>query len=264
MTTENNNMTTEIDTTGGTALASYASAANRFAQVAGNMGASEGAFMKFDGNSGTFSFGTDQEELEHGTHLAANIAEVSRGHICWVDGEVKEEVMGSILAGDPPNQGSLHDYGPYQTYPDGTKDGWSEQVVLTFRNPEDGEKYTFKTTSKSGLRAVANLIRDYGKLFKTHPNDTPVVELGANSFVPKNNKKVGKKYAPDFKITAWLTPAEIEKMADAAQAAADDAEEDGASNASNYEAPAKTPDTSEAAETAADPASSTGRRAKRF
>ena len=257
-------MTTEIATTGNTSLATAGATANRFAQVAGNMGASEGAFMKFDGNSGTFSYGSDQDELEHGTQLAAHMTDLSRGHICWVDGEVKEEVMIGILAGDPPAQHTLTDYGPYQTYPDGTKDGWSEQVVLTFRNTEDGEKYTFKSTSKSGLRAVANLIRDYGKLFKTHPNDTPVVELGANSFVPKNNKKVGKKYAPDFKIVGWLTPAQVEKLDDTAQAAADDAQENGADDASNYQEQAAETPASEEKEAPAEPAAAGTRRAKRF
>jgi hypothetical protein len=198
---------------------------NPFLDAAEDMGASSGAlFMKFDGNKGEYSFGKDQEELELGTRLAMNHRELKRGWICWKDGEVQGEVMVRIMDGPPPSKSSLEDHGPY----DDDKDGWREQSSVQFRDIESGEEFLFKTSSKGGRIAVANLVRDFGKEFAKHPNELAIVELQNVSFDAKDEKgkKLGKKYAPVFKVAAWESEEALIAKFEAANAAEEDAKEE--------------------------------------
>lgn len=176
---------------------------NPFLDAADDMGAASGLlFTKFDGNVGKFSFGKDGDELELGTRVAINPSEFKAGYICWKDGSVQEEIMVRITEGKPPAKGSLTDYGPYTD----EQDGWSEQSSMTFRDIESGDEYQYKTSSKSGRIAIANLIRDYGKAFQRFPRKLAIVELGNTSFEATNKqtgKKLGKKFAPVFKIVDW-------------------------------------------------------------
>lgn len=176
---------------------------NPFLDAADDMGASSGLlYTKFDGNTGVFSFGKDGDELNLGTRVAINPSEFKAGWICWKDGSVMEEIMVRITEGKPPAKGALTDYGPY----DDEQDGWSEQSSMQFRDIETGDEFQYKTSSKSGRIAIANLIRDYGKAFQRHPGQLAIVELGNTSFEATNKKtgkKLGKKFAPVFKIVDW-------------------------------------------------------------
>lgn len=197
---------------------------NPFLDAAEDMGASSGGqYLKFDGNTGIFSYGKDQEELPKGTRVAVNPNEFKNGWICWKDGEVQEEIMVRVVDGKPPVKGELRDHGPYED----DKDGWREQASTQFRDIETGEEYLFKTSSKGGRISVGNLVRDYGKSFTMHPGELAIVELQNTAFDakdPKNGKKLGRKYAPVFKIVDWQSEqALIDKFA-AAEAASDEAE----------------------------------------
>jgi len=169
-------------------------------------------FLKFDGNNGEYTYGSAREELPLGSQLAVNMASYSVGFICWKDGQVVDEVMVPIVSGKGVNRSDLTDHGPYKTYADGTKDGWSEQRSVDFKGVEDGTDYQFKTTSKSGLIALGNLLRDFAKAVKLHDGEVPIVEASRNEFTPKNVRGGDntKKYAPAFKITAWAPESEIE------------------------------------------------------
>lgn len=279
----------EMTTTANNSLANF-SGADPFASAARDMGAKDnGTFLKFSGNTGDFTYGPadNSEELAHGTQLVINMAAIERGHICWKDSEVVDEVMVNILAGNPPAQSSLEDHGPYEKYPDGTEDGWSEQTAAVFRDLESGQAFTFKTTSGSGLKGLGALLNDFSKVYKNHPGDYPVVELGANGFIPKKNKKVGKKYAPVFKIVGWIAGAEYDALVAQGDAAKEAAQSEGAGDAggegddtnqgagaddpSNYADAGATvtkvetkPAAAVKEEPKADTAAPAGRRAKRF
>lgn len=201
---------------GGGALAAYGAGKNAFDDAASDLGAGGGAFLKFNGNTGDFTFGAEGDEIPHGTQLAVQMDGFARGFICWVEGDVVEEVMVKVVDGKPPLQSDLADHGPYEKHDDGTQDGWSEQARVTFISLEDGETYVYKTSSKSGLRALGNLLRDFARQMRSHPDALPVAEFGATSFIPKNNKKIGKKYAPSFKLVGWVQQEEIDALADGA------------------------------------------------
>lgn len=255
-------MANDLVTTAGNAVATPGGY-NPFLEAADEMGASSGAkFLKFSGNTGEYTYGSDDEELEYGTRLAVNPSEFKRGWICWDDGEVQDEIMVRVTEGKPPAKHELEDHGPYTN----DNDGWSEQSSAAFRDVETGEEFLYKTSSKSGRMALANLVRDYGKAFQMNPGKLPVIELDATSFTPKKApKSAGKKYAPTFKIVEWVSEAElIAKFADGDVPEDDEVDyegdEDGDDGAEEEEVEKAKPKKAEP-----EPAPATGgRRARKF
>lgn len=195
----------EVATKNTNALAAYGSGGNPFVQAGEELGGSGGKFLKFNANTGEFVFGQDQDELPHGSKLSALMDTASRGFICWVGEEVIDEVMVRVIDGHPPRESELEEHGPY----DGD-DGWSEQVKIDFKDP-DGEVFVFKSSSKAAARAFGTLLKEYGRQYKNHPDEYPIVELGASSYMPKE-KKHGKKYAPIFKIVGWVSTEELDSL----------------------------------------------------
>lgn len=193
-------MSNALTTRGTTALAT-AGAVDPFAAAADDMGASGAVYMKFNGNTGEYSFGAEAEELPEGTRLAVNMRNFRRGYICWKDEEVVDEIMVKVIDGNPPAEHQLPDHGPYSDDPD-DNEGWSEQAAVDFRSVEDGREFVFKTSSKSGRRALGQLLKDYARQYKVHEGELPIIELATQSWMPKE-KKHGKKYSPVFKIVDW-------------------------------------------------------------
>ena len=218
----------EVATTGGGLLERYKQGHNPFLDDAG---AEEffGSFLKFNGNNGDFTYGEDYaEELEHGSELLLNMETAMHGYICWVDGEVVDEVNVLISSGKSlPDVDDLEDHGPYAKNDDGTEDGWQEQYVFHFFHEKTEEGFTLKLSSRSGVRAAKNLVRAYGKSFGVKIGDdgdiqVPVVEIGSTSFDVKDrktgkiNKKAGKKHAPLLKIVDWVDKSEVADCFEAA------------------------------------------------
>ena len=231
-------MANELTTTApGGAVAHYTGGADWGAEARAT-GGSNAKFLKFNGNTGDFTYGTEQTELPHGEQLAADMASYARGFICWVDGEVVDEEMVRVVDGPAPRKGSLTDHGPYETHADGTKDGWAEQHKVTFVHVESGEAYEFKTTSSSGVRSMGALLAAYAKEYKTHPTEAPVFELGHVTFEVKAVKRAGKKHAPVFKLVGWMPLAEVQAML---EGSADDDDAGDADDESNYEPAAAAP-----------------------
>jgi hypothetical protein len=177
-----------------------------FKQAGDEMAGSFGTYLKFNGNSGEYTFGAEQEELPHGTELVVDMNSFRRGWICWKDEEVIDEVMTRVIDGPPPEKSALADHGPY-VESDDKKEGWAEQAAISFKS-RDGQDFIFKPTSRSALRALGLLLKDYGKDYKNHPGELPIITLSAGSFIPKN-KKWGKKYNPILKITSWVNEEEL-------------------------------------------------------
>jgi hypothetical protein len=73
---------------------------------------------------------------------------------------------------------------------------------------EAGLKLNFKGSSGSSVRGVRKLSGAFGKLFREHQGEFPVIELSAEQFAAKE-KKYGKKYAPIFTIKGWISEDEL-------------------------------------------------------
>lgn len=170
------------------------------------------AFMKFDGNTGDYSYGADDEELPLGTRLAMNPRSYQRGYVIWVDGEVVYEEM-TPLGTPQPTKNSLPDHGPY-----GEDDGPVEQYVIDFKMIDEPHvEMIFQANNSSKRRALAALLKDFGNLFRTHPGQVPIVEIDEREFETtggkdkdgKTSKRKYRKHAPSFKIVDWMDEADL-------------------------------------------------------
>jgi hypothetical protein len=196
----------------GQGLSVYEAPDNPWAEAAASV--EGGAYLKFNGNTGEFTYGADDVALEYGSQVVADLFNVSFGWICWKDGDPVEETLVKILDGKPPLEHNLTDHGPY----DSEDDGWREatalpMILLTNGDGDDadaeaGLKLNFKGSSGSAVRGVRKLSGAFGKLFREHQNEFPVIELSAEQFAAKE-KKYGKKYAPIFTIKGWISEDEL-------------------------------------------------------
>lgn len=78
-------------------------------------------------------------------------------------------------------------------------DPWLHQQMIVLQNTETQELFTFSTSSKTGRRAVGNLLRHYTRMRKTRPDELPVVRLGTGGFEHKD-KRVGFVDVPVFVV----------------------------------------------------------------
>ena len=225
---------TKADGAAKAALVMFEEGKNPFLDAAAGDVEYFGQFLKFSGNDGTFTYGEDQDELDPGSLLLCNMLLAQHGWICWVEGEVADEVNHVIAEGRPfPDEEDLKDHGPYKEYKDGTKDGWQEQYILYFFSEELNEGFTLKISNASGRRSVRKLLKAYGQKAPLQVgndglNMIPVIELDTTSFPIKDedgkiNKKAGKKHAPVFKIVDW---AEFSEVGDLFQAADETGEDE--------------------------------------
>jgi len=82
------------------------------------------------------------------------------------------------------------------------RDPWQRTNYLLCKGLNDGELYTFTTSSKGGLDAVARLCKDYAPFMATKPNEWPVIEIGTDSYAHPN-KDFGRIKVPTFKIAGF-------------------------------------------------------------
>jgi hypothetical protein len=188
------------------------SAYDPFAMAGDDMAGGNSVYAKFNGNSGEFTYGSAATEIDQNERMAANVAGARRGFICWKESEVVEEIMVQIIQGPPPLENTLTDHGPYQKNADGSEDGWSAQFAIDFRllgEDHDGIEITYKTSTKSAMRPLGDLVKQYSREYKNNPGCVPIVEFSKGSYMPKD-KKIGKKFYPVFKIVEWIPEDELE------------------------------------------------------
>lgn len=195
----------------GNGLSVYEAPDNPWAEAAASV--DQGAYLKFNGNTGEFTYGADDNELPYGSQIVADMFSVAFGWICWKDGDPVEEVLVKVLDGKPPLEHTLTDHGPY----DEDGDGWREStsvpmVLLEFGDKGEetdiGLRMLFKGSSASTVRGVRKLSGAFGKLFREKQGMLPVIEIDAEQFQARE-KKHGKKYAPIFKIVGWISDEEL-------------------------------------------------------
>ncbi len=172
-----------------------------------------GTYLKFNGNDGRWSFGQDDEDLPEGSRVVGDMDSMAYGWTCWVEGNVEEETYTGIHDGKPLPEHQLTDYGPYDD-----DDGWRESaklsLVLESYGDDDqdeavGTALLWKTSTGGQVRQIRKLAGAYGKVFAQHPGEFPIIELGAESYAPKNKKHGKKKFSPTLKIVGWMTDAEL-------------------------------------------------------
>jgi hypothetical protein len=79
------------------------------------------------------------------------------------------------------------------------EDPWQHQNAIVLQNTETRELYTFATTSKTGRRAVGNLLKHYDRMRRDSTNELPVVRLKAGGFNHRDDR-IGWVHVPVFVI----------------------------------------------------------------
>jgi hypothetical protein len=185
------------------AIAIYEGSDNPWADI--GLSVESGAFLNFNGNTGEITFGSESNSLGDNSSVVADLMGMAVGWICWKNSEPVEEVLVPVTQGKPPLEHELKDHGPYG-------DGWREAISLPMivesvaGDPNHefvGTKLLFKTSTGGAVRSTKKLSGAFGKLFREHLGEMPIVEISTESYTPRD-KKFGKKYAINFKIVDWI------------------------------------------------------------
>ena len=120
------------------------------------------------------------------------------------DGTPPERHMG-LLYGDVfimPARETLGDMDPAD-WPAGLsgapEDPWRHFMFLVLQNTASGEMHTFSTSSKTGRRAVGNLLRHYERLKRSSADELPIVRLKAGGFQHRD-ERIGFVPTPVFGV----------------------------------------------------------------
>jgi hypothetical protein len=194
---------TSLAPAGGNAFEAYGQAVSQRSIV--------GKLLKF--SKGDYLVGENNEDMPEGTELIANMDELMVGWIKWQDNKPAEQIMGRVSDGyQAPRRTDLGDNNKddWETDDQGQlRDPWQFSNYLILKEPgEDGELYTFATSSKGGLNAIGELCKSYGKAMRQRPDDLPVVTLKVGSY-QHSNKSFGRIKFPIFELTGWAPRVEF-------------------------------------------------------
>ena len=125
--------------------------------------------------------------------------------VSWVkfngEGEPPTRIGGLLYQGFvlPPRE-QLDDTDP-RDWPIGLsgkpEDPWKHEQMIVLRRPATLELLTFSTMSKTGRRAVGNLLRHYDRLQVSNPGAFPVVRLKPGGY---QDSRYGWVHTPMFVV----------------------------------------------------------------
>lgn len=167
-----------------------------------------GQLLKF--SKGDWLAGEDQEEIEAGTQLVADMESLSIGWVRWQDNKPDQQIMGLVKdMYRPPLRATLgdHDEEKWETDNNGNpRDPWQFSNYLVLKLPgetaDEENLFTFATSSKGGLGAVGELCKVYGKAMRSRPDEFPIVALQVDSYMHPN-KEFGRIKFPIFEVVGW-------------------------------------------------------------
>jgi hypothetical protein len=193
----NETTSTDVAQVGDNPYTAYANAA-----LAHNL---TGTLLKF--SKGDYLAGQDNREIAVGTRLVANMDSYTIGWVRWSNGRPTEQLMGRVVdCFKPARRNDLgdNDSDLWETDDKGApRDPWQFTNNLVLADPENGELFTFSTSSLGGRRAIEKLCLLYGRELPRHGNEWPVVELQVDSY-QHSNKSYGRIKDPVFKIVGWI------------------------------------------------------------
>jgi hypothetical protein len=158
-------------------------------------------------SKGDYFAGEGSELVPVGTKFTVAADELLAGYVKWVDSKPVEHIMVRVADGKlPPKRSDLgdHDRSAWERDDHGEpRDPWQFTNYLPMMD-ENGELYTFTTSSTGGVAAVSSLVRRYGHHRKHHSAVYPIITLGVGSY-PHKKKEYGRIKFPDF-IPAGYEP----------------------------------------------------------
>jgi hypothetical protein len=195
----------------------------QYARMAGSASSIVGMLLKF--SKGDFVVGQDNEPLELGTKLIANMDHLFIGWQRWEDARPAEQVMGPVMDPItkqpfiPPRRSELSFNDPAEWEVDEStgkpRDPWVYTHLLMMKEPgKKGQLLTFTTNSAGGKGAMTKLCGDYGQQMREHEDEYPVVSLGVGSYM-HSNPAFGRIKFPIFEIVDWADKEEFVEPAEA-------------------------------------------------
>jgi len=174
-----------------------------------------GRLVKFD-KSGRFVTADDGEPIDDTRDFVALCDETLVGWIKFdPDGEAPPERHAGLLYDGyiMPARESLGDLDEAE-WPAGLSgaptDPWQHQILLVLEDRASHELFTFATSSKTGRRAVGNLLRYYDRIAKQGHDSYPVTRLKAGGFEHKD-PRIGFVATPSFAIVGRAPKASAAK-----------------------------------------------------
>jgi hypothetical protein len=162
-----------------------------------------GRMIKF-GKEGKYITHDDGEPVAEGAEFVALCDQTLVGWIKFNgDGEPPDRIMGLLYDGfQMPPRESLGDL-DRSKWPAGLDkmpaDPWQHQMYLVLQNVISLELFTFVTSSRTGRRAIGNLLKHHDRVRKAHPDDVPVVRLRVGGF-NHSDPRVGWVKVPVFVV----------------------------------------------------------------
>ena len=163
-----------------------------------------GTLLKF--SKGDFLAGQDNRQIAAGTRLIANMDSFAIGWVRWSNGRPTEQLMGRVVdCFKPARRNDLgdNDSDLWETSENGPRDPWQFTNNLVLAAAENGELFTFSTSSLGGRRALENLCQFYGRELARHSNEWPLIELQVDSY-QHSDKSRGRIKHPVFKVVGWI------------------------------------------------------------
>ena len=160
--------------------------------------------IKFDGKAGKWLFGDTDEEISPDTDFVPLCDEILIGWIKFNGkGEQPDRIQGLLYDGFiMPPQSTLpdRDSSKWELGLSGEPDDpWQHQMCLVLQSPGTHELCTFATSSRTGRRAVGNLLRHYDRMRKKDDDHYPVVRLKVSGYNHKD-ERVGWVHTPVFAV----------------------------------------------------------------
>jgi hypothetical protein len=146
-----------------------------------------GKLLKF--RAGHWSAGEAGDYVPIGTRMVVEAENVYTGWVLWQDAKPVEHLMSSIAEGiKPPARSSLSFWDEVNQCPlkvtieEGAepRDPWQFSVYMVTMD-EDGQLYTFASSSRGGRQAAAKVYEAYGLRVRMHPDLFPIVKLSGGS-----------------------------------------------------------------------------------
>jgi hypothetical protein len=142
--------------------------------------------------SSEWVFGPSDEEVQPGSQWIVNLMTLQHGWSCWVENELKGEVMDSMANPKPAKPAPIEgvDYKEQRSF------------ELKCRNGHDaGTEVLYKTSSLGGMRAVDDLLsRIHNALMETPATPFPVLVFGSEHY---EHNKYGRIYTPILEVVGW-------------------------------------------------------------
>jgi hypothetical protein len=161
----------------------------------------EGKYFNFNGQTGVWTCGKQQQPINLAERLLCNIAGVAVGWIRMLDNKIDTRVLGFLIEGYLPTTREAlpdQDKTKWPFNKQGVKeDPWKKAIYLPMRT-EQGESVVFAPMAATQINAVHQFLRTCRRTGRDGLD--PVVTLGSESF---RNAHDGTTWKPTFTFRDW-------------------------------------------------------------